>query len=51
MAISERINQHKLKEILMNIYARRIETENSQVKDLIEEIKKQVLADSKSIGR
>lgn len=47
MAISERLNQDKLKEILMNIYLRGMETENIHVKDLIDEIKKQLLADSK----
>ncbi len=46
MAISEHLTQQKLKEILMNIYVKGIETEDIQVKDLIEDIKKQVLADS-----
>ncbi|MGG1399959.1 hypothetical protein ABE288_19385 [Bacillus salipaludis] len=47
MAISEQLNQHKLKEILMNIYVSGIEKENIHVQDLIEEIKKQLLAVSK----
>jgi hypothetical protein len=47
MAISERINQHKLKEILINIYVRGMETEDIHVTELIEEIKKQLLADSR----
>ena len=47
MAILEHLTQQKLKEILMNIYVKGLETEDIQVKDLIEDIKKQVLADSK----
>lgn len=47
MAISEHLTQQKFKEIMKNIYVKGIETENIQVKDLIEEIIKQVLADSK----
>ncbi|NWQ39177.1 hypothetical protein MLOOGBEN_00515 [Bacillus sp. EB106-08-02-XG196] len=47
MDISEHLTQQKLQEIMMNIYIKSIEAENVQVKDLIEEIKKQVLADSK----
>lgn len=47
MAISEHLTQQKLKEIMKNIYIKGIETENIQVIELIEEIKKQVLADSK----
>jgi hypothetical protein len=47
MAISEHLTQQKLQAIMMNIYVKGIETENIQVKDLIEEIKKQVLAESK----
>ncbi|MEH7076828.1 hypothetical protein [Neobacillus drentensis] len=47
MAISESLNQHKLKEILINTYVSGMETKNIQVEDLIEEIKKQLLADSK----
>jgi hypothetical protein len=50
MVISERLNQHRLKEILINIYARGMETENVHVKDLIEEIIKQMLDDSISSG-
>ncbi|MBY0145887.1 hypothetical protein [Neobacillus niacini] len=47
MAISEHLTQQRLKEIMKSIYAKGIETETIQVKELIEEIKKQVLADSK----
>ncbi|WHY90999.1 hypothetical protein QNK12_25710 [Neobacillus cucumis] len=47
MTISEQLNQHKLKEILMNIYVSGKENDNINVKDLIEEIKKQLLAVSK----
>jgi hypothetical protein len=47
MAISEYLNQHKLQTIMIDIYVKAIETENIQVKEIIEEIKKQVLADSK----
>ncbi|MEH7298970.1 hypothetical protein [Neobacillus drentensis] len=47
MAISEHITQQKLQAILKNIYVKGIETENLQVNDFIEEIKKQLLADSK----
>jgi hypothetical protein len=47
MAISEHLTQQKLKEIMNNIYVKGIKTETIQVKELIEEIKKQVLADSK----
>jgi hypothetical protein len=47
MAISEYLTQQRLKEIMRNIYVKGIETDTIQVKELIEEIKKQVLADSK----
>jgi hypothetical protein len=47
MAISECLNQEKLKEILMNIYARGMETEDIHVNDVVDEIKKQILAESK----
>jgi hypothetical protein len=47
MAISEHLTQQKLKEIMNNIYVKGIETETIQVKELIEEIKNQVLADCK----
>jgi hypothetical protein len=45
--ISEYLTQQKLQEILMEIYVKGIETENIQVKDLIEEIKILVLSDSR----
>ncbi|TWD98917.1 hypothetical protein FB550_108172 [Neobacillus bataviensis] len=47
MAISENLNQQKLKEILTNIYVSGMEKENIHVSDLIEEIKKQLLIYSK----
>jgi hypothetical protein len=47
MAIHDSLNQHKLKEILISIYTSGMEAENIQVKDIIDEIKKQLLADSK----
>lgn len=47
MAISEHLNQDRLKEILMNIYVSGTEKENIYVKEVIEEIKKQLLAVSK----
>jgi hypothetical protein len=47
MAIPEGLNQHKLKEILISTYTSGMEAENIQVKDIIDEIKKQLLADSK----
>ncbi|MGQ4665875.1 hypothetical protein ACUIJN_08505 [Metabacillus halosaccharovorans] len=50
MVISEILNQHRLKEILMNIYVKGIETEDINVKELIEEIVSQILDDSISVG-
>jgi hypothetical protein len=50
MVISERLNQQKLKEILINIYVRGLETDNIHVKDFIGEIIKQLLEDSTSPG-
>jgi hypothetical protein len=47
MSISEHLTQHKLQTIMMDIYIKGIEKENILVKEIIEEIKKQVLADSK----
>ncbi|MGG7620216.1 hypothetical protein [Bacillus coreaensis] len=47
MAISEQLTQQKLQAIMMNIYVKGTEAENIQLKDVIEEIKNQVLADSK----
>ncbi len=42
MDISERLNEHKLKELLINIYVRGMETENIHVKDLIADIIQQM---------
>ncbi|NHM29257.1 hypothetical protein [Neobacillus terrae] len=47
MNTTEHLTQKKLQEILLNIYFKGIETDTINVKDIIEEIKKQVLADSK----
>ncbi|MBT2736748.1 hypothetical protein [Bacillus sp. ISL-7] len=47
MSLSEHLTQQKLQAILSNICVMGKETENIQVKDFIEEIKKQLLADSK----
>ncbi|MCM3724922.1 hypothetical protein M3226_04315 [Neobacillus cucumis] len=47
MAISENLNEQKLKEILTDIYISGMEQENMHVSDLIEEIKKQLLVYSK----
>lgn len=45
MVISERLNEHKLKEILLNIYVKEMQTENIGLEEVIEEIKKQLLTD------
>lgn len=50
MVISEQLNQYKLKEILMYIYMKDMETENIHVTELIEEIIKQILDDTISVG-
>lgn len=47
MSISDHLTEQKLQAILSNIYVMGIETENIQVNDFIEEIKKQLLADYK----
>lgn len=49
MVISERLNEHRLKEILMKIYVKGVETENMHVNELIEEIIEQILDDSSSL--
>ncbi len=50
MVISEQLNQNRLKEILMNTYVKGMETENIHVTELIEEIIKQILDDTISVG-
>lgn len=47
MGVSEYFTQQKLQKILMNTYAKGAETENIQLKDIIEDIKKQVLEENK----
>ncbi|WP_413307802.1 hypothetical protein AA0X95_08405 [Bacillus sp. 1P10SD] len=47
MALTIQLTQHKLKEILIQIYTKGMETKNIHVEDLVEDIKRQVLDNSK----
>ncbi|MEH7380036.1 hypothetical protein V7138_06095 [Bacillus sp. JJ1533] len=51
MEISERLNQQRMKEILLNIYIKGTEAESIQVEELIEEIVVQILDDEISLRR
>ncbi|QOR65490.1 hypothetical protein IM538_16985 [Cytobacillus suaedae] len=49
MAISEGLNQHRLKEILLNIYVQGMEKENIQLEEVIEEIRRELIQDPISL--